>query len=43
MDEGRIVITPHTDLRRAALRDEALRTARFVAPDAPRHEVAFSA
>ena len=29
MDDGRIVITPHTDLPRAALRDEALRTARF--------------
>ena len=40
---ARLEITPHTEIRRSAhdeIRAEALRTARFCAPDAARHEVA---
>ena len=40
VEDGRIVITPHADFPRAAVREEALRAARFL--DA-RPEVAFSA
>jgi len=43
MDGARIVITPHTDFAHEAIREEALRTARLCAPEAQRHEVAFSA
>jgi hypothetical protein len=39
MDGARIVITPHRDFPHDAIREEALRTARFHAPDAQRHEV----
>jgi hypothetical protein len=39
IDHGRIVITPHADLPRAAVREEALRVARFVEA---RPEVAFA-
>jgi Winged helix DNA-binding domain len=42
IEDGRIAITPHADFPREAVREEALRTARFVAPDAPRHQVAFA-
>lgn len=40
---ARLEITPHTEIRRSArdeIRAEALRTARFCAPDAASHEVA---
>jgi hypothetical protein len=43
MDGARLVITPHTDFPHGGIREEALRTARFYAPDAQRHAVAFSA
>lgn len=42
MDGRRLMITPHTDIPRSAragIREEALRTARFCAPEADRHEV----
>jgi hypothetical protein len=42
-DAVRLTVTPHLDLSRAAraaIRDEALRTARFCEPDARTHEVA---
>jgi hypothetical protein len=42
LDGARLTITPHTDLSRAArgaIREEALRTARFCAPEHARHEV----
>ena len=32
MEDGRIAITPHADFPRAAVAEEALRTARFCAP-----------
>ena len=35
IEDGRIVITPHADFPRAAVREEALRTARFCAPERP--------
>ena len=40
IEEGRMVITPHADFPREAVREEALRTARFLEA---RPEVAFSA
>ena len=40
VDEGRIVITPHADFPRETVREEALRTARFLEA---RPEVVFSA
>ena len=40
VEDGRIVITPHADLPRAAVREEALRDARFLEA---RPEVSFSA
>ncbi|MDA0165044.1 winged helix DNA-binding domain-containing protein [Solirubrobacter ginsenosidimutans] len=39
MDGPRLLITPHTDFDHRAIREEALRTARFCAPDG---EVAFA-
>jgi hypothetical protein len=43
MDGPRLTITPHTDFPRKAVKEEALRTARFCAPDHTKHEVAFAA
>ena len=46
IDAGRMTITPHVEIARErlpAIRDEALRTARFCAPDLAHHEVVFSA
>jgi hypothetical protein len=43
IEGGRITITPHVEIERTAeLEAEALRTARFCAPDAARYEVAYS-
>jgi hypothetical protein len=43
IDGGRITITPHAEFEPTAeLEEEALRTARFCAPDAERYEVAYS-
>jgi len=42
IDGPKLTITPHTDFDHAAVRDEALRTARFCAPEHTRHEVAFA-
>ena len=42
MEDGRLTISPHTDFPRAGVEAEALRTARFCAPDAPKHEVAWA-
>ena len=39
MDEGRMRITPHTDVPLADVREEALRTARFCAPHARAYDV----
>jgi hypothetical protein len=39
VDEGRMLNTPHTDIAHADLREEALRTARFVAPYARAYDV----
>jgi hypothetical protein len=39
MDEGRMLITKHTDFDLEAVREEGLRTARFYAPGARHHEV----
>jgi hypothetical protein len=42
IDGGRITITPHVEIERTAeLEAEALRTARFCAPEATRHEVVW--
>ena len=42
MDGPKLLIKPHTDFDHAAVKDEALRTARFCAPEPPaRPEVAF--
>jgi hypothetical protein len=43
MDGPKLEITPHTDFPRAEVAEEALRTARFCAPDATEHEVAWTA
>jgi hypothetical protein len=43
MDGPRLTIVPHTDFPRAGIEDEALRTARFCAPEHDRHEVAWAA
>jgi hypothetical protein len=42
MDGPKLTVTPHTDFPRAAVTAEALRTARFCAPDASKHEIAWS-
>jgi hypothetical protein len=42
LDGPKIVITPHTDFARDAVKEEALRTARFCAPEQTKHEVAFA-
>jgi hypothetical protein len=42
MDGPKLTISPHTDFPRAAVTEEALRTARFCAPEAAKHEVAGS-
>jgi hypothetical protein len=39
MDGATLVITPHTDFEHRAVREEALRTARFCAPEHARHEI----
>ncbi|RKQ87410.1 winged helix DNA-binding protein [Solirubrobacter pauli] len=39
VEEGRMLITPHTDIAHADLREEGLRTARFVAPHARAYDV----
>jgi hypothetical protein len=42
IEDGRITITPHTEIERTPeLEEEALRTARFCAPEATRYEVAW--
>jgi hypothetical protein len=42
IDGGRITITPHVEIERAAtLEAEALRTARFCAPEATRYDVVW--
>ena len=38
----RLTITPHIDFPRAGVEEEALRTARFCAPEHDRHEVAWA-
>ena len=43
MEGPKLTITPHTDFPRAAVQEEALRTARFCAPDDTKHEVAWAA
>jgi hypothetical protein len=42
MDGPKLTITPHTDFPRAKVAEEALRTARFCAPEAAKHEVNWS-
>ena len=39
VDGPKLTITPHTDFPRAAVEEEALRTARFCAPDATGHTI----
>jgi hypothetical protein len=39
LDGGKLTITPHTDFPRELVREEALRTAHFCAPEAERHEL----
>ncbi|MDA0184395.1 winged helix DNA-binding domain-containing protein [Solirubrobacter phytolaccae] len=39
MDEGRMLITPHTDFPTDGIREEALRTAKFCAPHAHAYDV----
>jgi hypothetical protein len=42
MDGPKLTITPHTDFPREAVREEALRTARFCAPEAAKPEIEWS-
>jgi hypothetical protein len=42
MHGPKLTITPHTDFPRKAVTEEALRTARFCAPEAAKHEVDWS-
>jgi hypothetical protein len=42
MDGPTLTITPHTDFDHAAVQEEALRTARFCAPEHTRHEVRWA-
>ena len=42
IDGPRLTITPHTDFPRDGVEEEALRTARFCAPEHDRHEVAWT-
>jgi hypothetical protein len=42
MDGPRLTITPHVDFPRTGVDGEALRTARFCAPEHDRHEVAWT-
>ena len=42
MDGPRLTITPHVDFPREGVEEEALRTARFCAPEHDRHEVAWA-
>jgi hypothetical protein len=42
MDGPKLLITPHTDFDHRAVREEALRTARFCAPEHEKHEVTYS-
>ena len=42
IDGPRLTITPHVDFPRAGVEEEALRTARFCAPEHDRHEVAWA-
>ena len=43
IDGPRLTITPHVDFPRDGVEEEALRTARFCAPEHDRHEVAWAA
>jgi hypothetical protein len=42
MDGPKLIITPHTDFDHRAVREEALRTARFCAAEHEKHEVAYT-
>jgi hypothetical protein len=42
MDGPQLTITPHVDFARPAVAEEALRTARFCAPDAAKHAVKWA-
>jgi hypothetical protein len=43
MEGPKLIITPHIDFPRAAVKEEALRTARFCAPDHAKAEIAWAA
>jgi hypothetical protein len=42
VDEPKLVVTPHTDFDHEAIRKEAVRTARFCAPEHDKHEVVIN-